>query len=219
MLDPSSISFWVFLWIAAASAVFIFRWKHRSTSTGLVFAYLCNFAILHWVVAMTYLRTWIGQSDPEATRLGLVESTYGVLALAVGSVVVAPFVMQIFRIGQNATVRAETHRDLPVAFVVLGVLSNFLLSSDLGRLPSMAAVGSVSQSFIVIGICLLCREAWKRRQVGVVLMYLGVSLVLPFFTIVSQGFLGFGAMACFTILFFLSGMIRSVWRFTAGALI
>lgn len=50
-------------------------------------------------------------------------------------------------------------------------------------------------------------------------MYLGVSLLLPFFTIVSQGFLGFGAMACFTILCFLSGMVRSVWRFTAAALI
>jgi len=114
-------------------------------------------------------------------------------------------------------VEHKPHRELPLAFLVVGLLSYFLFVSDLSRLPSMGAVTSVSQQFIVIGICLLSRNAWQRRQLGMVLVYLGAGLLLPFFTIVSEGFLGFGAMACFTILCFLSSMGRSLLRFTAGA--
>jgi len=219
MFDTSSIGFWVFLWIAAAAVIFIFRWKHRDTSAGLVFAYLCNFTILHWVGAAIYLRSWFGGSNPDITRLGLVESTYAVLALGIGSVFLAPRLIRMFRIGQEAAISHEPHRDLPAAFLIGGVASYVLFSGDLGRLPSMSAVSSASQQFIIVGICLLCREAWGRRDIGSVLAYLGAGLLLPFFTIVSQGFLGFGAMACFTILCFLSGMIRSLWRFTAGALV
>jgi hypothetical protein len=218
MFDPASISFWVFLWVAAAALIFIFRWRHRDTSVGLVFAFLCNFAILHWVGAATYLRSWFGGSDPDATRLGLVESTYAVLALAIGSLVLAPRVLRRFRIGQSTAMSHETHRDFPAAFLVVGLATYLVFSGDLGRLPSMSAVRSVSQQFIVVGICLLCRDAWQRRDIASVLAYLGAGMVLPFFTIVSSGFLGFGAMACFTILCFLSGMIRSLWRFTAATL-
>ena len=218
MLDPASISFWVLLWIAAAGVVFIVRWKHKNTSAGLVFAYLCNFAILHWVGAAIYLRSWFGGSDPEATRLGMVESTYAVLALAFGSVVLAPRILRRFRIGQDNAISHTPHKDLPTAFLLTGLISYILFSGDLGQLPSMSAVSAVSQQFIVVGICLLCREAWIRRDMVSVLMYLGAGLLLPFFTIVSQGFLGFGAMACFTILCFLAGMVRSLRSFTAGAL-
>ena len=219
MLSPSSISFWVFLWIAAAAVVLIFRWKHRRTSAGLVFAYLCNFAILHWVGSATYLRTWFGASDPDTTRRGLIESTYAVLALAVGSVILAPMVMRIYHIRENKAVRHDPHPDLPMAFFLSGLLSYVLFSGDLGRLPSMSAVKSVSQQFIVIGLCLLCREAWRRKQVERVIAYLCAGLLLPFLTVVSQGFLGYGAMACFTILCFLSSIGRSLWRFTAGAVV
>jgi len=219
MFEFASISFWVFLWVAAAAAIFIFRWKHRDTSVGLVFAYLCNFAILHWVGAAIYLRSWFGGSDPDATRLGLVESTYAMLALAFGSLVLAPRVIRRFRIGHSTAMSHAVHRDLPAAFLLLGLTSYLLFSGDLGRLPSMSAVSAVSQQFIVVGICLLCRGAWERRDILSVLAYLGAGLLLPFFTIVSQGFLGFGAMACFTILCFLSGMIRSQWRFVAATLV
>jgi hypothetical protein len=219
MLDTSSISFWIFLWMAAASTIFIFQWRRRHTSAGLVFAYLCNFTILHWVGGAIYLRSWVGESDPEATRLGLVETTWAVLALAVGSLVIAPAMIRRYRIGQSTVVDHTPHRDLPLAFLVVGLLCYAIFASDLSRLPSMGAVSSVSQQFIVIGICLLSRIAWQRRQLGSVLAYLGAGLLLPFFTIVSAGFLGFGAMACFTILCFLSSMGRSLWRFTAGALV
>src|SRR6266404_5161244 len=111
MLDTSSIPFWVFLWIATASAIFIFQWKRRHTSAGLVFAYLCNFTILHWVAAAIYLRSWVGESDPEATRLGLVESTWAILALAVGSLVIAPAIIRKYRIGQSTQVDHTPHRD------------------------------------------------------------------------------------------------------------
>ena len=219
MFDPASISFWVFLWMAAAALIFIVRWKHRGTSAGLVFTYLCNFTILHWVGAATYLRSWFGGSDLYTSRLGMVESTYAILALAIGSLLLAPRLIRLFRIGEGTVMSHKPHRDLPTAFLVVGLASYILFSSDLGRLPSMSAVSAVSQQFIVVGICLLCREAWIRKDIGSVLAYLGAGLLLPFFTIVSQGFLGFGAMACFTILCFLAGMTRSLWRFTAGALV
>jgi hypothetical protein len=218
-MAPSSISFWVFVWIAAAALIFIFRWKHRRTSAGLLFAYLCNFAILHWVGSATYLRSWFGAPNPESTRLGLIESTYAVLALAVGSLFLAPIVMRSFHIGESKGVKHEPHPDLPMGFFLSGLLSYLLFSGELGRLPSMSAVKSVSQQFIVIGLCLLCREAWQRRQLELVIVYLGASLLLPFLTVVSQGFLGYGAMACFTILCFLSTIGRSLWRFTAGAIV
>jgi hypothetical protein len=218
-MEPSSILFLVFLWIATAFAVIFFGWKRHGRSAGLLFAYLCNFGILHWVGAAIYFRSWPGASDPEVTKLGVAESTYGILAFAVGSVLLAPSLIRRFRIGQNAEVNQLPHRQLPMAYLLLGVLSFFLFSTELSSLRSIGAVISVSQQFIVVGICLNCRAAWLSGRTADVWTWLGAGLFLPFVTMISSGFLGFGALACFTILCFVSTLFRSRWRFAAGTLV
>jgi hypothetical protein len=212
------LGFWLALWIAAAAAVFFLRWKQRATSVGLVYAFLFILWLLHWVGAAFYLREWPGASPLPVVLAGLKESTYAVLAFAAGCLLVAPLIVRWFRARQKGEVTHRPHRDLPLAYLLTGC-GAYLAGGALGRLPSMAAVSSVSQQFLIVAICLLLRQAWIQRDVPRIAVWTFATFLLPFFTILTQGFLGFGAMASFTILCFLSNSVRSLWRFAAGALI
>ncbi|HXP85609.1 MAG TPA: hypothetical protein VN841_12860 [Bryobacteraceae bacterium] len=218
MNDEFPLSFWLALWIAGAAAVFFLRWKRRATSVGLVYAFLFILWLLHWVGAAFYLREWPGASPLPVVLAGLRESTYAVLAFAAGSLLLAPVLLRLFRTRQNVEITHQPHRDLPLAYLVTGC-GAYVAGSVLGRLPSMAAASSVSEQFLIVAICLRLRQAWLQRDTPRILIWSVATFLLPFFTIFTQGFLGFGAMASFTILCFLSNSVRSLWRFTASAVI
>jgi hypothetical protein len=68
---------------------------------------------------------------------------------------------------------------------------------------------SSGQQLIVTGLALGCWQAWRKRDFRALACWLGLTLGLPFATVVSLGYLGYGTVAALTVLIFLSGFVKN----------
>jgi hypothetical protein len=219
MEDSANLALWLAIWIAAIMAVLFGQWKRGSVGAGLILAYLLNLWLIHWVAASLYLLPWYQYFTVDLVAAGLQQSAYGVLAFACGSLVLAPIAMGYHRRSQNLAVSYRPHPDLPKVYIAIGGLAYLLLSSFLGRVPTASALVAVGQGFFVIGVCLLCWKAWQARDMKRLIGWLGITLCLPFVTIISQGFISYGMFAVFVVLTFIARFFRPRWAFVVVVLV
>ena len=203
MHGSSDLALWLALWMAAATVILYKVWKGRFFGVGLVLAYLLNLWLMHWVAASIYLLPWDQHFEVDLVALGLEQSTYGVLAFTFGSLVLTPMILSFRHLPNTALVSYESHQSLPKAYMLIGAVSYLLLSSTLGQLPTATALVSVGQQLFVVGLCLACWKAWQEGDMKRFLGWLGVGLLMLLITIMSRGFIGYGAVATFTVLVFI----------------
>jgi hypothetical protein len=204
----SDLALWLAVWATAASAVVYCRLKRASVGTGLVPVYVFNLWLIHWLAVCLYLIPGYEYYNVDLVRLGFEQSTYGILAFAFGSLVLTPFLMKLRRVHEDRDVSYEVHEKLPAAYMIAGAASYVLLSSFLGRVPTASALVSVGQQLFIIGLCLWFWMAWWKQDVRRSIICGAITLLLPFITIVSRGFIGYGAMAVMTILTFVVSFTR-----------
>jgi hypothetical protein len=141
--------------------------------------------------------------------MGFEQSLYGVVAFAVGGLIITPILVR-----KGILPRAKgTHQPdprLPKAYIVLrSALLFAVVGTFLGHLPTATAIVSTGQQLVVVGLALCCWRAWREHSVRRLLAWLAISLVLPFTTLITAGMLGYGAVAVLTILIFVSSFLRS----------
>jgi len=219
MEDTSDLALWLVVWMAAATAVLYGRWKSRSVGAGLVLAYLLHLWLIHWVAASFYLLPWSDFYDFELIETGFKQSAYGVLAFALGSLVLAPIMISHYRVAQRLGTSYSPHPNLPKVYMLIGCISYPLLLSGLGRVPTVNALLAVGQYFFVVGLCLACWKAWQERHRKRLIGWFGVALLLPFITITIQGFIGFGVIAAFAVLAFVASFYRPRWQLVIAGLV
>jgi hypothetical protein len=215
----SEFAIWLVVWIAAAAAVAYGQFKASSMGAGLVLAYVLNLWLIHWVATCLYLVPGYEYYNVDIVKSGFEQSTYGILAFAFGSIVLRPFLMNLRRQRSAQAVFYEVHEKLPVAYMIVGVVSYILLSSFVGRLPTANALIGVGQQLFVVGLCLSLWVAWWRQDMKKSIIWGGVVLLLPFITIVSRGFIGYGAMAVLTVITFIVSFTRVSVRTACAALL
>ena len=215
----SNFALWLAVWIAAIIAILYGQWKQGALGAGLLLAYLLNLWLIHWVAASLYLLPWYQYYDVDVVEAGLQQSTYGILAFACGSLVLAPIVMNLCRFPKDLVVSYAPHPDLPKAYMVLGIASYLLLSSFLGRVPTANALIAVGQQLFVVGLCLACWRAWQESNMIRFIGWSSIALLLPFVTIISRGFIGYGMVAVFVVLTFIASFFRPRWKFLAVGLL
>jgi len=93
--------------------------------------------------------------------------------------------------------------------LALGVLLYGFLRTLLSNVPSFGAVASCGGALFIAGLCLFAWEGLRLRQPMKLALVLLSLVFLPFFTIVSAGFLGYGAAATCVVVSFLSCQVRS----------
>jgi hypothetical protein len=82
------------------------------------------------------------------------------------------------------------------------------------------AIVSTGQQLIVVGLALCCWRAWRENSVRGLIVWLMISMLLPFATLLTAGMLGYGAVAVLIILIFVSSFLRSpVKVILTGALV
>jgi hypothetical protein len=220
MDNSTNLAPWLIVWMVTVTVTVIYsRRESKSVGTGLVLAYLLNLWLLHWVATSLYLLPWYQYYDTTLVEAGLVQSTYGILAFAFGSLVLAPAVMQSQRFQKAQAVSYRPHPDLPKAYMVMGAASYALLSSLLGQLPTANALTAVGQQLFVVGLCLTCWQAWWEKEARDFTGWCGVVLLLPFITIVSRGFIGYGAVASLIVLTFIVSFVRLRLKLVAAGLV
>jgi len=195
------------IWMGAAAAVGFGRWWHKTPGSGLVLAYVLNLWMIHWVAPALYLLPWYDNLDQTIVEAGLEQSVYATVAFAFSSLALAPALLN-FGVLPRVTARRDVDGKLPRVYVGVGAGSYTLMSIGAGAIPSATAIFSTAQQLVVAGLALSCWYAWRTASTRKLILWLGLTLLLPLVTIVTRGFIGYGAVASLTVLIFLSGFIK-----------
>jgi hypothetical protein len=208
--DRMSLLSLVSTWGLLLAGFYYARRVRTVEGTGLLAAYLISFCGLHWVGGLIRLFPWFKDRSLVATTLGLERSTYALAALIAGSLFISPLIARFVRARRGKAGYMPAPR-LARIYLIIGVISYLLLLTFISRLPSMAAVISAGEGLYVAGLCLICWNAIQQKRAAGLLGGLALALTMPLITIITQGFMGYGAAAAVVVFSFL-GSIVSRWK-------
>jgi hypothetical protein len=219
MQNSFDLALWLAIWMAAVTVILYRGWKSSSPGVGLGLAYRLHLWLIHWVAASIYLLPWYQNYDVGLVEMGFQQSAYGVLAFAVGSLVLTPIVLSFRRFPTSLFMAYESHPNLPKAYMLIGGVSYLLLSSTLGHVPTANALVAVGQQLFVVGLCLSCWKAWQEKDLRRFIGWSVAALLMPLITIISRGFIGYGAVATFIVLTFIASFYRPRWQVIVAGLL
>ena len=195
-------------WMAVIALLVISRRRKHVAGVGLVLAYVLNLWLIHWVASFLYVLPWHLGGQSQTTVAGTEQSLYAVAAFAFGSLALAPFLVDSGLLPRASGVYDFDPR-LPKVYLAAGVFFYVILNTPLGSLPSATAIISSGQQLVAAGVGLCWWQAWKANDRKRMALWLGASFLPPFFTVITRGFIGYGAFATLTILIFISSFSRS----------
>ena len=143
-MDPSKLSELLLIWICAIGLLFFARARWNMPGTGLTLAYLLNLSLIHLVGAAIYVLPAFQDHDPHLTEMGFEQSLYGVVAFAIGGLIITPILAHKGILPRAKATQVADPR-LPKAYLLCGVLFYLLLSTFLGHLPTARAIVSTGQ--------------------------------------------------------------------------
>jgi hypothetical protein len=217
--EALALGAWLGLWCAAVAGLALARRRMAMPGSGLVQSYVLSLWTLHWLGGALYLLPWFPGGDADVVKQGLAQSAYGVLGLGFGSAVLGPLALRLRDPARAAPPWPAPWRELPGYYVLAGTASYLLLSTLVGRIPTVGSLLVSGQQFIVAGLCLGCWAAWRADRRGRMIGLLALTMGLPLVTIVGQGFMGYGAAAASVVFVFAAGLLRPRWKVAAVYLI
>ncbi len=218
MSEPN-LETWVWVWIIVATYVVARQW--RSGSVGLLFTYVLSFGALHWLTALLSLLPWYESRFPDLTADGLIQSTFAMMAFAVGAECMA-FCLRFSTIA-HATGERSPHKMVPDVFLNGYVISGMVMYAVLTRfgstLPTVNALVNTGSLLTVVGVGLKCWNAWHQGKSLRMWRWFASTSVFPLVTVIAQGFLGYGFAAALTVFAFFASFYRPRWRVMAIAVL
>ncbi len=206
-----TVRFWILIWSAAFAALCLFSPTARGQSVGLTLAYATNLSVNHFFSACSYMAPSYYPAYSEFVLSGFIESAIGMVAFAVGAILASPLLIAASkRSWSQAPPRVPDSR-LPRAYIVTGFIFYFVVLPFIKSIPSVATLGFSGWSLMILGLCLASWDSWRNRRKGMI-RWLLLALVFPLFTMVNQGFLGYGVSAMIIILSFISTFYRPKWK-------
>ena len=189
---------WVLIGLIAAL-------KSRGTtrrSAGLTVAFIINMALNHWFGALVCLLPWYTPSGNENVVEGFELSTLGMIAFAIGCFALAPLISPNLPDEEELTDASCGNPRIMRTYGLVGAGCFLAMAVGASRLPSVAAVFSTGFNLILVALCLAMwcasRQGDRRRVHG----WLASAFLLPFFTMMTQGFLGYGVGYLIVVLSF-----------------
>jgi hypothetical protein len=207
-MDTTKLSEYLLIWMAVLVGMAVVRTRRGTPAAGLTVAYLLNLSLIHWVGAAMYVLPDNQIRDAWLTEIGFEQSLYGLAAFAFGALVFTPLLANRGLLRQST----ESHRPdprLPMAYIAAGVLFYVLSATFIGHLPTASAIVSSGQQLVVVGLCLCCWKALREGNRRKFTFWLAVAFLIPFVTVITQGFLGYGVVALLLVLVFVSSFARS----------
>ena len=228
-MAPETIDIEIYLyllaWLVIPVALFLLHARRGGLGGFLVYSYLLGFIINHWFGALAHASPWSPFIDSTDTIVGFRLSTYGLFALALGTLIAdatqhLPVMERRLRniVGRRVQL-VELDRLARVFFLPIGVGSWIATYTPLAQLPSMGAVLSTGKQCTLMVFCLICWSAWHQGDKKRFNTWIGISGILPVITIISSGFIGYGIIMVTTILAFVAMFYRPRWRLLAGLLL
>ena len=212
MQDRSDFLPYLLVWVILLAIMVARSWRTGASNVGLVLGYGFQMWLLHWLGALAHYFPWSGLPQSDLTYLGFQQSTYGVMAFAIGALVLAP------SLSTTHSVKSVVFSDskLPLTYIIAGIIFYTTLAPALAHVPSLNAITAVGQQLVVTGCCLACWHAWKSGGKKKLVKWLAISFLLPAVTILTRGFAGYGVASLSVILIFVAGFYRPRWVLVLG---
>jgi hypothetical protein len=212
---------WVILWAVVCVIVIRNQWSSRVPSVGLPFAYLLNLSMIHWVGGLIYTFPWYTAISPYLVQSGVSyanvaagfrESTYGVIGFGLGSVLIAPWIYRNIRLGWLRDVPQKPDFRLPKICLLIGLFFFFALGPILTAIPGLNAISTAGVALLMVGLCLFSWKTWLLGDSKSFLFCLVFTCMLPLMTVLTMGFMGYGAVATTVVLIFIFNFYRPRWK-------
>src|SRR5437867_2761113 len=113
--------FQLIICFAILCLLLVYPWIRRTATVGLPFCYILSLAIIHWLGALIHVLPMPFRSGPDLfTQLGFREVFWATIAFAVGSLLIAPFILRMTIRGETRSSGASLKTDqLGLAYVYL----------------------------------------------------------------------------------------------------
>ena len=198
--------------------------RHGDAPLFIAYAYIAGLAVNHWFGGLVHSFPWKPFANSTTTIDGFAATTLGLAFFVLGAALV-PKLHSAPRIRRSATavhtlqsVDRSGHR-VGTILLTVGVASWLANMTFIGGLPSMAAILSGGKQLLLGGICLKSWLAWQDNDTRSVFRWLALGFAFPAYTILVEGFLGFGMTFLMTILIFVSTFYRPRWHIGVGGLV
>jgi hypothetical protein len=221
MENRSELVPWVIIWAVICALVIRNQWISKVPSAGLPFAYLLNLSMIHWVGGLIYTFPWyiptsqyLIQSGVSYANVaaGFKESVYGVIGFAIGSVVVAPWLYRNIKLGWLQERPQQPDAKLPKTYLLTGLFFFSVLGPILSTIPGLNAISTAGVALLMVGLCLVSWKTWLARNSRSFILCLVFTCTLPLITVVTMGFIGYGAAATTVVLIFIFNFYRPRWK-------
>lgn len=205
-------------WLALAMLMALVRRRQGGVSAGLVTTYLVSFFMVHVAAAALYLIPEHEWRDPRIVQLGFQQAVLAMWGLFAGCLFAAPALVDSVIVQQPRRM-ARPESNLPAGFVACGVFCFLASATPLAKIPSATAILSTGQNLVVAGLGLSICLAWRLRNMRMLQIWAAAAIALPGITLLTAGFLGYGTVALFTVLVFVSQMVRNRLAVVASGLL
>lgn len=211
------------IWASVAAIVIVNRQSSRLGAVGLVAGYLMYMALEHWLpVALYLIPSFVSIFDTRLGVLGFEQSLYGIIAFAVGAVLVGPTLRRhLVKSGpaDGMTNVTTLNLHLPRLYLLLGLASFFVIIPVVGSQPTLTSILTNLSKLITVGLVLYLWQARQSRNRALFGLSLLFVLSWPLITSALQGFLGTGIDITLMVLLFVvqAFRLRRRW-FVVGVL-
>jgi hypothetical protein len=208
MTNGDNLSVWVLVWFLASVVLVARRWQ-PGRGVGLVLSYTAAFGATYALAPGLNLLPWNEHRNQMFVATGMRQSALAIVMLLVGVEVANRILDRRRRLAVPAASGPRLVSPILVnAFLIAGMVLHLALFPLARGVPSVSALVATGSTFFVVGIGLRC---WYARQLGrdaSVAFWVVASLGLPFFTVATQGYLGYGLAAMMTVYTFVASFYR-----------
>jgi len=210
--------FYSSIWVLTFSIYIYIVRKYNYKTIGLGLVYLFNFSLVHFWGSVFFISDNYWNNQLDQTLVGYKYSTIAFVCFCFGSII-------FYRIWgnnnkyNNMPIRNMGIGDEPFLYFLIGFFLFFILKNRLLGIPTVTAFVSMGQQLLILGICLMLYKSYFMGRTFIFSLLIIFSALIPFITIINDGFLGTGIAMFLTVLVFLSNFYKFNFRYIIIVLI
>ncbi len=211
MIETTQLVY-LLIWVVIGLAAFVIVRSQAWSGAGLALAFFMNMALNHWFGALVSFLPWYTPvGGLRVVEEGFEISTLGMVGFAVGCFAIAPLLTRGYARHDKPYSPPPSSRVFRI-FLAVGSACYLGMAFGLGAIPSATAVLSAGFNLVLASICIGLWHAHLQGERGKFILLLASTILLPLFTIMTQGFLGFGVGYAIVIVAFIVALCRLRWR-------
>lgn len=205
------IGFLLLLQISVSILVFRYCWKGDRFSAGFPLVFIIVTILYSWIPTFTYLLPWYEVADIY-TLVQLRVSTLSFIFFVIGCIVLSQYVVKKNPfVLNNSPIHRPANRYLLRIYILTGTSLWFILSPIIHGIPTATALVSSGKFLVISAVYLVYFKYILKRRIATSNVFLGtISIFAPLivvFSILTEGFVGYGITLLVIILTFASKFI------------